>query len=116
MICDLCIHRISGGSCDIRYDQPLFSKQPIDDAVDPLDYKSAIDYAIIYDQASESIRFASDDMRVLAEVIVRVYTVGGRLLYTFSADTEQSVAELPSGTYIVSWTYGETSRSIKFKK
>lgn len=110
-----CLGNVENKGSNVRW-KLMEAKQPIDDAVDPLDYKSAIDYAIIYDQASESIRFASDDMRVLAEVSVRVYTVGGRLLYTFSADTEQSVAELPSGTYIVSWTYGETSRSIKFKK
>lgn len=88
----------------------------IDDAVHPLDYKSAIDYVVIYDKESEQIRFVSDDMQVLAEVDVHLYTVGGRLLYTFRANQEQSVSELPTGTYIVSWTLGGISRSIKFKR
>lgn len=82
----------------------------------PTDYASLVDYVLIYNKEMQTIRFASDDMHALADVDVQVYTVGGRLLYTFKANEEQSVANLPSGTYLVHWTLGSTSRSVKFKR
>jgi hypothetical protein len=45
-----------------------------------------------------------------------VYTVGGRLLYTFKADQQQSLTELPGGTYIVRWTLADREKSVKLKK
>ena len=82
----------------------------------PIDYTPLVDYVLIYNKEMQTIRFASDDMHALADVDVQVYTVGGRLLYTFKANEEQSVANLPSGTYLVRWTLGNTSRSVKFKR
>lgn len=88
----------------------------IEDNVDPLAYKTDIDYTVIYDKENDCIRFASDDMHVLSEVDVYVFTVGGRLLYTFKADQQQSLVELPGGTYIVRWALGENTKSVKLKK
>lgn len=86
----------------------------VDDAITSLDY--AINYVVVYDKEEQSVRFVSDDMAVLSKVDVQIFTVGGRLLYTFKADRQQSVANLPSGTYLVRWTLGGASRSIKLKK
>lgn len=88
----------------------------IDNSIEPHDYRADIDYAVIYDKESETVRFASDDMYGLADVDVQIYTVGGRLLYTFKADERQSLVELPSGTYILRWNIGNIAKSVKLKK
>ena len=88
----------------------------VENGIAPQDYASLIDYVVVYDKDTESLRFESPDMSVLSEVKVQVYTVGGRLLYTFKASEQQSLAELPGGTYIVNWSLGTTARSVKFKK
>ena len=88
----------------------------VDNGLAPQDYAALIDYVVVYDKDTESLRFVSPDMSVLSEVNVQVYTVGGRLLYTFKASEQQSLTELPSGTYLVRWSLGATARSVKFKK
>lgn len=112
---DACVPNAENEVTNVRW-KLIKATEPIDDAVNPLQYKGDIDYTIIYDRESEIIRFVSDDMRVLAEVEVYIYTVGGRLLYTFNADKQRSVTDLPSGTYIVRWRLGDMERSVKFKK
>lgn len=88
----------------------------LENSIRPDGFISDIDYAVIYDRNLETLRFASDDMHVLSDVDVQIYTVGGRLLYTFKADEQLSVGALPRGTYIVRWTLGDVSRSVKFVK
>jgi hypothetical protein len=112
---DVCVPNAENKVTNVRW-KLVKATEPIDDAVNPLQYKNDIDYTVIYDKDSETIRFVSDDMRVLAEVEVCIYTVGGRLLYSFSADKQRSVNDLPSGTYIVRWRLGDMERSAKFKK
>lgn len=112
---DVCVPNAENKVTNVRW-KLIKATEPIDDAVNPLQYKNDIDYTVIYDKDSETIRFVSDDMRVLAEVEVCIYTVGGRLLYSFSADKQRSVNDLPSGTYIVRWRLGDMERSAKFKK
>ena len=111
-----CVANAEDRGNNIRWQLAAATTPIIDDGIDPQYYMGTIDYAVLYNKDTETLRFASDDMHVLADIDVQVYTVGGRLLYTFKANEEQSVANLPSGTYIVRWTLGETSRSIKFKK
>ena len=47
---------------------------------------------------------------------VQVFTVDGRLLYTFKTLDRQSLTKLPSGTYIVRWTKGDVERIAKLKR
>jgi hypothetical protein len=75
-----------------------------------------IDYAVKYNKETQTISFVSNDINALSDVDVNIYTVGGRLLYTFKATQTQSLAALPSGTYIVSWKYMDKLHSVKFKK
>lgn len=79
-------------------------------------YTDIVDYAIRYDKERQVVGFVSYDMQVLADINVCIYTTGGRLLYIFNADKEQSLVELPSGTYIVQWEYKGEKKSIKFRK
>ena len=113
---DPCVPNAADKGNNIRWQLAAASTPIVDDGIDPRYYLGTIDYTVIYNKDTETIRFASDDMHVLADVDVQIYTVGGRLLYTFKADAEQSVANLPSGTYIVRWALGDASRSIKFKR
>lgn len=110
-----CLGNATGKGSNVRW-RLMKATNTINNAIENLDYASAIDYAVVYDKNTETLRFMSDDMDVLSRVDVQVYTVGGRLLYTFKADRQQSVAELPSGTYIVRWTVGTIARDVKFKK
>ena len=77
---------------------------------------TTIDYAVIYDKNTETLYFMSDDMGVLSNVEVQIFTVGGRILYAFKADGRQSLEHLPSGTYIVRWTFGNVLHNVKFRK
>lgn len=88
----------------------------VENGLAPQDYTSLIDYVVVYDKTTESLHFESSDMNALSEVNVQIYTVGGRLLYNFKASEQQSLTELPSGTYIVNWSLGTVARSVKFKK
>lgn len=112
---DDCVADATNWGSNVRW-KLIEATNVIVDAVNPLDYKATIDYTIIYDKENETIRFASNDMRVLSEVEVCIYTVGGRMLYRFYADESRSVTELPGGTYIVRWNLGNKQHSVKFKK
>lgn len=109
-----CVTNAQDKGNNIRWKLIETTNPIIDDAITSLDY--AIDYAVVYDKESQSVRFVSDDMAVLSKVDVQIFTVGGRLLYTFKADRQQSVVNLPSGTYLIRWALDGTSRSIKLKK
>ena len=101
---------------NIRWRLVKATNEIVDNAIEPMDYMPSIDYAVIYDRDAMTLRFISEDMNVLSGVVAQVYTVGGRLLYTFMADRVQSVADLPSGTYIVRWMLGDAAYDVKFKK
>lgn len=79
-------------------------------------YEQNIDYVVRYDRARQVVGFRSNDIQELADVDVSIYTVGGRLLYTFKATQELSLADIPSGTYIIQWTWAGRNHSVKFKK
>ena len=111
-----CIGNAQDGGTNIRWSLVEAPDAGTEDAITPQSYFANIDYAVVYDKQLQSLRFVSDDMDVLSKVDVQVYTVGGRLLYTFKASQLQSLVELPSGTYIVRWTLGAQSREVKFKK
>lgn len=79
-------------------------------------YEHNVEYAVRYDKERQVIGFVSWDMQALDSVDVHIYTVGGRLLYTFKATREQSLVDVPSGTYIVRWNWAGRSHSVKFRK
>ena len=79
-------------------------------------YEQDIDYALRYDKERQVIGFVSFEIQEFADVDVCIYTVGGRLLYTFKGTQEQSLAELPTGTYIVKWNWAGRSHDVKFRK
>ena len=79
-------------------------------------YRQNVDYAVRYDKARQTIGFVSFDLQAMAHVDVRIYTVGGRLLYTFKATEEQSLADIPTGTYLVQWEWNGNSHVVKFYK
>jgi hypothetical protein len=74
-----------------------------------------LEYAVKLNPDSRTIHFETDDDPArLADVIAHLYTTGGRLLYTFPADRPQSIADLPSGTYILTWNIGGQQKTIRF--
>ncbi|MBR5964081.1 MAG: CotH kinase family protein [Bacteroidaceae bacterium] len=74
------------------------------DIPDGIQELSVPDYAVKFNLDSKTLSFVSDNMELLEDVECRLYTVGGRLLYTFSAREVQDVSSLPTGTYILRWT------------
>jgi hypothetical protein len=84
--------------------------------VDDYAYEQNVDYAIRYDKERQVVGFVSYDLQELANVDVQIYTVGGRLLYTFKAIHEQSLANVPSGTYIIKWDWAGKAHNVKFRK
>jgi hypothetical protein len=89
---------------------------PENSAVERVTYEHNVHYAVRYDRERQVIGFVSYDIDELASVDVSIHTVGGRLLYTFKASCEQSLADLPSGTYIISWSWAGRMHSVKFRK
>lgn len=74
-----------------------------------------LEYAVKLNPDSRTIHFVTDDDPArLADVTVQLYTTGGRLLYTFPADRPQSIADLPSGTYILTWNIDGQQKTIRF--
>ena len=79
-------------------------------------YKQNVDYAVRYDRARQVVGFVSFDLQAMAGVDVHIYTVGGRLLYTFKATGEQSLADGPTGTYLVQWNWNGRLHTVKLRK
>lgn len=111
-----CVGNAENEGSNICWQLVKASGSPVEDGITPHSYMGMIDYVLVYDKEAHTLRFVSEDMEVLSKVDVQIYTVGGRLLYTFKASEQQSLAELPSGTYIARWTLGTMTRSVKFKK
>ena len=74
-----------------------------------------IDYALAYDPSASRLHFGSDDLSALT-FTARVYDSGGRLVRQFRAAEGASLADLPRGLYIVSWTWQGRQRSVKFNR
>lgn len=75
-----------------------------------------LDYAVKYNPVSRTIRFeTADDPVRLSAIPVSLYTTGGRLLYTFTADATQSVADLPTGTYLLTWQVDGQPKTIHIR-
>jgi len=72
-------------------------------------------YALAYNPQTQVLHFGAEEPCQLS-FPVSVYTVDGRLVATFRADEQLSMEGKPKGIYIVSWTVGGKTRSVKFRK
>lgn len=113
---DACVPDVKNVGIHARWTLIEAPDPDMEDGIAPHTYESAIDYVVVYDKDAESLCFVSDDMEALAKIDVKIYTVGGRLLYVFKASEQCSLIDLPSGTYIVRWSLGAVARDVKFKK
>lgn len=82
-----------------------------DDGIEQL---SAFDYAVKYDMDAGTISFESEDLDGLAAIKADIYTTGGYHLYSFCGDREQSLSDLPSGTYLLRWSVNGKTKAVKF--
>jgi len=76
---------------------------------------SDLDYALAYDPQSGRLHFGSDDLAALT-FPVRVYDRSGRLVRTFRASDGTSLAALPRGLYLITWTFAGHRRTVKLLK
>ncbi|MBR5456584.1 MAG: CotH kinase family protein [Bacteroidaceae bacterium] len=99
-------------------DNVLWSLAEVDDGVSTgiADYKQNVDYAVRYDRTRQVVGFVSFDLQAMADVNVRIYTVGGCLLYTFKATEEQTLVDIPTGTYLVHWCWNGRQYTVKLRK
>lgn len=74
----------------------------------------ALFYALRYAPTAKTLRIIAND-RTLLDFDIHIYSLQGRRVKTFRASDECSVAELPSGIYIVNWVTGGTGHSAKLK-
>ena len=71
------------------------------------------DYALAYDPTNKRLHFGCDNPAEL-RFQVRLYNQAGQLLRTFRANDGCDLTDLPQAIYIVSWTTGKRTHSIKF--
>ena len=102
---------VTGAATDLTTTTWTLRRAPDDTAVrtiaaedGQMDATQPFDYAVKLNPDTRTIRFETmDDPAPLASITARLYTTGGRLLYTFAASQPQSLVDLPSGTYILTW-------------
>ncbi len=80
-------------------------------SIDGLD----LDYALAYDPQTARLHFGADDLSAL-DFDVRVYDRSGRLLRRFHAPEGTSLADLPRGLYLVTWTWQGRQRTVKVNR
>lgn len=73
------------------------------------------DYALAYNPVFQQLHFGAEHPEELT-FIATVYASDGTRLRTFRASETLSVADLPTGIYIVGWQVGGMNRSAKFSK
>ena len=73
------------------------------------------EYALAYNPQTKVLHFGSATPEALT-FTVQVYDANGRKVGTFRADNTFSMASLPSGIYIASWSVNGHIRSAKFRQ
>ena len=73
------------------------------------------DYALVYSPVTQQIRFAGENPADL-NFNVSIYNMAGQKIDMFNASQPFSVAQLPTGVYIVSWMTNGKIRSTKFQR
>ena len=72
-------------------------------------------YALAYNHDQQLLHFGGDTPAQLS-FMVNVYALDGRKVGQFRADESFSVVSLPTAVYVVTWTVGGHTRSVKFQK
>ncbi len=73
------------------------------------------EYALAYNQQTKTLHFGSETPAEL-KFPVRVYNASGRLMGTFLANEQFSLAAYPQGIYIATWNVSGKTRSVKFQR
>ena len=73
------------------------------------------EYALAYNQQTKTLHFGSETPAEL-KFPVRVYNASGRLMGTFLANEQFSMAAYPQGIYIATWNVSGKTRSVKFSR
>ena len=73
------------------------------------------EYALAYNQQTRTLHFGSETPAEL-QFPVRVYHASGRLIGTFRANEQFSMAAYPQGIYIATWNVSGKTRSVKFSR
>ena len=73
------------------------------------------EYALAYNQQTRTLHFGSETPAEL-QFPVRVYNASGRLIGTFRANEQFSMAAYPQGIYIATWNVSGKTRSVKFSR
>lgn len=73
------------------------------------------DYALAYNSSTQELHFGSETPEALS-FTVRVHAANGQQIGSFLASDRFSMTAHPSGIYIVSWSVGGKTRSVKFRK
>ena len=113
---DACVPDAQGNAANVCWAIMEALETGDDDYTGIADYSENIDYCVSYNKELQTLGFVSYDIEKMAGVDVSLYTVGGRLLYTFKATEELSLRNLPSGTYIINWNWAGKERNVKFRK
>lgn len=73
------------------------------------------EYALAYNPASQTLHFGAEMPEQLS-FYTRITDLSGKTIRTFRANEVCSIADLPAGIYIVSWSVGGKIRSTKLRK
>ena len=74
------------------------------------------DYVLAYDSEQQRLHFGADDIVHALAFRVSIYDCNGRLVGKFRAADGFNMSGLPSGLYIVSWTYQGRREHVKMMK
>lgn len=74
-----------------------------------------IDFALAYDPQTGRLHFGADDLTQL-RFTANIYDSRGRLITRFRAADGTSLAALPRGLYLVSWTWQGRQRTVKLTR
>ena len=75
----------------------------------------AVQYAVLYNQDEQQIRFVAEDMEALTG-IADIYTTSGQKVMSFSVRETVDVSHLSDGMYILRWVQDSRQHSVKFMK
>ena len=94
---------------------PLPEKPEDPTGIEMVNHNITSDYALVYSPVTQQIRFAGENPADL-NFNVSIYNMAGQKIDMFNASQPFSVAQLPTGVYIVSWMTNGKIRSTKFKR
>ena len=78
-------------------------------------HKEPAAYALAYNPQTKVLHFGAEDRSELT-FTVRIFSANGKLVGTFTANSEFPMTAQPTGIYIATWNVGGKTRSVKFKR